>query len=105
MWIATGRSGFDTVVVNTTMTQLREKSSTTFTKVGIPKKLVRLIKMCLSKNYSKVFAGQFLFDAFPICCGLNQVDALSPLFFNHALRYVIRRFQENRLGLELYGKH
>jgi hypothetical protein len=36
---------------------------------GIPEKLVRLIKICLNKTYSKVRAGS-LSDKFPIQNGL-----------------------------------
>ena len=60
---------------------------------GVPKKLVRLIKMCLTETYSRDQVGKNLFDMFPIRNGLKQGDALSPLLFNFALEYAIRRVQ------------
>jgi hypothetical protein len=51
---------------------------------GIPKKLVRLIKMYLNETYSKVRVGKLLSDKFPIQNGLKQGDALSPLLFSFA---------------------
>ncbi|KAJ4433144.1 hypothetical protein ANN_15401 [Periplaneta americana] len=72
---------------------------------GIPKKLVRLIKMCLSETYSRVRIGHFLTDAFPIHCGLKHGDALSPLLFNFALEYAIRKVQDDRKVSELNGLH
>jgi hypothetical protein len=61
----------------------------------VPMKLVRLIKMCLNETYSKVCIGKYLSDSFPIQNSLKQGDALSPLLFNLALEYAIRKMQEN----------
>jgi hypothetical protein len=49
---------------------------------GIPKKLVRLIKMCLNETYSKICIGKHLSDKFPIQKGLKQRDAPSTLLLN-----------------------
>jgi hypothetical protein len=57
-------------------------------------KAVELIKMCVSETYSKVCVGKCL-SAFPIQKNLKQEDALSPLLFNLALEYSIRKVQEN----------
>jgi hypothetical protein len=72
---------------------------------GIPMRLVRLIKMCLNEIYSRVREGKHLSDTFRVKKGLKQGDALSPLIFNFALVYAIRRVQVNQESLKLNGTH
>jgi hypothetical protein len=72
---------------------------------GMPRKLARLIKMCPSETYSRVRVGKNLSDRFPIRNGWKQGDALSPLLFNFALGYTIRRVHVDQDGLQLNGTH
>ena len=60
-------------------------------KFGVPKSLVGLIKTCLYGTLSKVRIVNYLSSSFPIENGLKQGDALSPLLFNFALEYAIRK--------------
>jgi sorting nexin-29 len=52
---------------------------------GVPKKLARLIKMCLNETYSKVRIG----------IGIGEL-----LLFNFSLEYDIRKVLENQVGLD-----
>jgi hypothetical protein len=54
-------------------------------------------------SYDVRRGGKHLSEIFLIKNGLKQEDALSPLFFNSALQYTIRRVQVNRNGLKLNG--
>ena len=62
---------------------------------GIPKKLARLIKICLNDTYSRIRVGKNSSHMFSVRNGLKQGDALLPLLFNCALEYIIRRVRVN----------
>ena len=66
---------------------------------------VRLIKMCLNKTYCRVRGGKHLSSMFPIKNGFKQRGVLLQLLLTFALKYPIRRVQENQDGLKLNGIH
>jgi hypothetical protein len=71
----------------------REVLYNIFIEFGFSMELVSLIKLCLTKMYSRVWVGKNFSDMFPIRNGWKQGDAVLPLPFNFALEYVIRRVQ------------
>ena len=75
------------------------------TEFGIPMKLLRLIKMCVTEKYNRARVGKHLSDTYPTGIYLKQGDALSPLLFNFVLENAIRVVQENQDGLKLDGTH
>jgi len=71
------------------------------TEFGVPAKIVRLIKMCLTETYNIVRVEKNLSDMFPVRNGLKKGDDILPWFFNFNLDYAIRRVQVNQDGLKL----
>jgi hypothetical protein len=61
---------------------------------GIPMKLVRLIKMCLTESQSRFRVGKDLPDMFPIRNGLKQFTNLLSLSCN-----VCRSYQMEDIGM------
>ena len=64
-----------------------------------------MIKISLIETYTRVRVGENASERFQIRSGLKQRNDLSPLLFNFALEYEIRRVQVNQDGLKLSGTH
>jgi hypothetical protein len=61
--------------------------------------------MHLNETYSTVHISKNLSEKFPTQNGLKEEDALSPLLYNFALEYAIRRVQENQQVLKFSETH
>ena len=59
----------------------------------------------MTETHSRVRVCKNVSDRFPIRNGLKQGDALTPLLFNFALEYAIRRVQVNQDGMKINGTH
>jgi len=58
---------------------------------SVPMALDRLTKLSLNETYTKDRIGKHLCDVFAIQNGLKQGHALSPLLFNFASEYALKK--------------
>jgi sorting nexin-29 len=70
-------------------------------EVGIPKKLINLIKMCMENTQYQIRVDNTLSKAFEVNTGLKQGDALSPMLFNLSLKKTIREMQKETTGITI----
>jgi hypothetical protein len=61
--------------------------------------------MCIYKTCNKFRIGKYLPYTFPIQNDLKEGDALSPLLYNFASGYTIRKVHEIKVGLKLNWTH
>jgi hypothetical protein len=66
---------------------------------GIPKRLVRLVKMTLENTHNKVKTQGKLLHNFEMVVGLRQGDSLSTLLFNLYMEKVIINVETNPGGI------
>ncbi|KAI5707335.1 hypothetical protein M8J77_000363 [Diaphorina citri] len=71
---------------------------------NIPKKLINLIKACMTTAQCKVRVNGQLSDTFEVRTGLKQGDCLSPILFNIILERAIRRVTTMNTGIEIGRK-
>ncbi|KAL4141596.1 hypothetical protein QTP88_004212 [Uroleucon formosanum] len=64
-------------------------------QLGIPAKLVRMVKACMKNSRCKVKFNSVLSKEFTVTTGVRQGDALSPILFNIALESVVKEVLQN----------
>jgi hypothetical protein len=83
---------------------IRNKLWNNLKRLGIPTKIVILIKLCNNNTNCIVRVQGELSESFEVVKGLRQDDALSLVLLNLALESVIRRISQ-RQPMEVNGNH
>ena len=76
------KSAFDTIWIEALWKMLL--------KIGVPNKLVEIIKNLYNKTECSIIAGGELTDWFPVNIGVRQGCIISPSLFNISLEYVMK---------------
>lgn len=64
---------------------VREELCIAIEDLGVPIKLIKLIRSCLQNSKCTIKANDYISKEFEVKTGLRQGDALSPMFFNIVL--------------------
>lgn len=73
-------------------------------QLGIPKKLINLIKICMTNTNNQVRTPLGMTEKFETKSGVKQGDGLSPIIFNLALQYALKKIvrqEANGIGIQL----
>ena len=79
----------------------RESLWNIMTEMGIPNKLINLVKVCYRNSKSCVQVGRSRTEAFEVNTGLRQGCLLSPMLFNMVLEKVKRSTQDMYRGVDI----
>ena len=73
-------------------------------KYGIPDKLIRLSKLCITQSKGKIKIDNDYSEIFRINSGVRQGDGLSPTLFNIALEKTLDKIEDLNLGINIGKK-
>jgi len=79
----------------------RERLWKVMDQLGIPRKIIRMIRACLNGSNCKVkYVGEES-EEFEVRTGLRQGDALLPALFNIALESAMRETLDGAMGIKI----
>lgn len=79
----------------------RKKLQNAMSQIGIPEKLIRVIKVCIQSSECMVSFGGAYSDEFPVLTGLRQGDILPLALFNIALESVVKQVFGKTEGIKI----
>lgn len=73
-------------------------------QIGIPNKLINLIKSCTLNSKYKIKVASKLSEDFEVKTGVKQGDSLSPVLFNIVINRIIQKVKLLQIGAQLESK-